>query len=304
MLRVSQGERRRVLRTIQVARYTYADLIALEEAGKGQSGAKDKAQQWLRDAAVDDHWYEYTLELWTGALAQMGFSDAEIAFSGFWSQGDGASFTSNIDFPVLVGVMSNDSIVPQDSIGYDAAQKKELFVPWVFHKIGWTKYHTEPKRRHLLKFHEEGLIDGSVVRTDHHYSHYNTCTLELEMCEEQVLDGDHGGSPAYKSKYRLVREYFDGLVSDVEQLRKELCQAIYNSLEEEYEWRQSDESIMELAVGDGGCVPEFNKFGGFEGWHHDDDTTTHETINITSRLEDALAKMRHRRGRKVGKLNG
>jgi hypothetical protein len=42
-------------------------------------------------------WSGFTIEEAEGNLDTMGFSDAKIMFTGFWSQGDGACFTCNIN---------------------------------------------------------------------------------------------------------------------------------------------------------------------------------------------------------------
>ena len=41
----------------------------------------------------DSSWYEFIIDEYTSALEAIGFSGVEISFSGFWCQGDGASFT-------------------------------------------------------------------------------------------------------------------------------------------------------------------------------------------------------------------
>ena len=43
------------------------------------------------------NWYESVLDWWKEKLEIIGFEDADIRFSGFWSQGDGASFTAHCD---------------------------------------------------------------------------------------------------------------------------------------------------------------------------------------------------------------
>lgn len=42
---------------------------------------------------------KYTLEYFQDALNILGFSDIKIRYSGFWSQGDGASFTARFSVP-------------------------------------------------------------------------------------------------------------------------------------------------------------------------------------------------------------
>ena len=44
-----------------------------------------------------DQWYEFVEEGFVRDLQDKGFLNIEIAFSGFWRQGDGASFTADID---------------------------------------------------------------------------------------------------------------------------------------------------------------------------------------------------------------
>jgi hypothetical protein len=48
-----------------------------------------------RDINVDHDWWEFVYEHTTRVLEILGFSDIEINFSGFSSQGDGASFTAS-----------------------------------------------------------------------------------------------------------------------------------------------------------------------------------------------------------------
>ena len=42
-------------------------------------------------------WYDCEIDSWKEELETLGFIDADIRFSGFGSQGDGASFTAEID---------------------------------------------------------------------------------------------------------------------------------------------------------------------------------------------------------------
>ncbi len=51
-----------------------------------------------RDINVDnDVWCKYIFEQYIDILNSFGFEDVKIFFSGFYSQGDGASFTSSIN---------------------------------------------------------------------------------------------------------------------------------------------------------------------------------------------------------------
>ena len=63
--------------------------------------AKKVAIEDHRDWNVDHEWYQWAIEEYKDSLALAGFLDAEIAFSGFCFQGDGASFTADINIDAL-----------------------------------------------------------------------------------------------------------------------------------------------------------------------------------------------------------
>lgn len=52
-----------------------------------------RVMERYRDINVDHYWWDCTYDYWKSRLARMGVDVEEINFSGFWSQGDGASFT-------------------------------------------------------------------------------------------------------------------------------------------------------------------------------------------------------------------
>lgn len=56
--------------------------------------AKERARNWYREGGLDYDWWEYTIDEWKTELEDMGFDGVDINFSGFSSQGDGASFTA------------------------------------------------------------------------------------------------------------------------------------------------------------------------------------------------------------------
>jgi len=56
--------------------------------------AKQKALQALHDINTDFDWYQYTIDDFVKIMENIGFYDIKISFSGFYSQGDGASFSA------------------------------------------------------------------------------------------------------------------------------------------------------------------------------------------------------------------
>jgi hypothetical protein len=208
--------------------YTFKELLDLNKEGTVVREAVERARTWLGEAATDFGWYSGVKELWKQALDQIGFQKAEIAFSGFWSQGDGASFTANVNIDKLVAFLA-DAIEPQDRI--EVVEGKEQFLPYVVHHLG--KKPTNPKYRRLLAVREH-IQDVAVERTSHHYSHERTCRFTAYLND----DGHYA---------TRVRSLFNSFVEDVERLRLSLCQAIYGMLEDDYWDRTSDEQLLDFA---------------------------------------------------------
>lgn len=64
---------------------------------------KQKAIEKNRYINVDfDDWYDFTIDDWQYKLEKIGFTNSKIYFSGFWSQGDGACFDSDIDLELIL----------------------------------------------------------------------------------------------------------------------------------------------------------------------------------------------------------
>jgi len=82
------------MKTVEVKVYQFNELS--EEA-------KVVALEHYRDINVDHQWWEPINEGIVEEFAeQYGIRVDDIRFSGFWSQGDGASFTGSITDPVLL----------------------------------------------------------------------------------------------------------------------------------------------------------------------------------------------------------
>lgn len=68
-----------------------------------EDSSKARARAWWREASAgDDDFAEFVINEWKEHLEKKGFMEPEISWSGFSSQGDGASFTCKyIDFKLL-----------------------------------------------------------------------------------------------------------------------------------------------------------------------------------------------------------
>jgi hypothetical protein len=182
---------------------------------------KDKAIENHRDTNMDYHgWHECTIDDWKEKLESLGYSDPEIQYSGFWSQGDGASFTSK---QVPLPSTDPDVIEAWDQLTGAAAL------------IG-------------VNITEEisDLAYGKVYRSSHRYSHENTVSVDWEWNDPpfQNIILPEGIAPFVEALHTAVEAYFDGLTETV----RDLCREIYDSLEKEYEYQTSDEAVAESLI--------------------------------------------------------
>lgn len=230
-------------RTITKTVFTFRELLDLAKEGNVTQKAIERARPWLQEAATDFDWYSYVLEFWQQALDQIGFENAEIAFRGFWSQGDGASFTATVSLDKLVAFLA-DTIEGKDTV--DVVEDTEQFLPYIVHLIGGKP--TNPKYRRLLLVRDH-IQDVAVERTSHHYCHERTCRFTASLNDDGHYEDTHKTSDKWMwvSNTPEVRGLFNSFAEDAEALRMRLCKAIYRMLEEDYWERISDEQLLHFA---------------------------------------------------------
>jgi hypothetical protein len=127
--------------------------IELYEFDELPEAVKAKVIERNRDINVDYGWSELTISEWEERLEAQGFENPTISYSGFWSQGDGASF-----------------VCPSvDVVKFLTANKKR------------------GQYKDLLKGLKNGSIEvgASIIRIDHRYSHEYTVRAEVEVLPSQ-----------------------------------------------------------------------------------------------------------------------
>lgn len=218
-------------KTITKTVYTFQELLDACKAKEVTGAAVEKARAWLIEGATSHDWWDFTYEWWAKALSQVGFMEAEIAFSGFWSQGDGASFTckGGVDKNALIEFLTAD-IKPSESVSGDP----EDFRPRIVHDISG-KPNANPRWVDLLVFD----LDLNIARLSNQYSHKRTCTFNAEW------DGGHQLDHLSVSGAASMELLLTSLRGAGEQLRLGLCDAIYKDLEEEYGYRVADAQLIE-----------------------------------------------------------
>lgn len=193
---------RKIVKTV----YSFAELINLNSDSRAVYRARSK----LSEIQTSHDWWDGVYGMWDAILGKMGFHNVEIRFRGFWNQGDGASFTADVNIDELITYLisppanHNLSIEPLESR---------------FKRIG-----------RIVDY-----LDVEVGR-DHgsRYVHENTTSFKID------LGGRYFDHPR-------VDKLIDEFALIVNDLRRQICQAIYEDLEKEYEWLVSDEQLIETA---------------------------------------------------------
>jgi hypothetical protein len=201
---------------------------------------KEEALDLYRDRISDEDTIDWNFE--TAAISndleeEFGLSDVEIKFSGFYSQGDGASFTG------IVTEMSK-------FLGKIDPGVKELL----------------ERSGSMSKFDEAVTI--RFVRASDRYFHENTCQAEIDFDEwnypelftkeRKEVPNPRNSTFSYEEYWFLpfgaAFEYYSGgalrvSISDldkkVEEWRKRECAVIYRKLERIYDDSRSDEYLEE-----------------------------------------------------------
>jgi hypothetical protein len=130
--------------------------------------ARERALTKLAEWATQGEWYEPTLDDAKRMGAILGITADDISFSGFWSQGDGASFVGSYTY----------------AKGAAKAIRREAPEDTVLHGIADTLQAIGRRNGYRLT--------ASVSRRSHHYSHPNTVTVETDGARVESDAGDRG----------------------------------------------------------------------------------------------------------------
>lgn len=165
-----------------------------------------------RDINVDSSWwYQSMFDDWTEQMQARGIIAEDFAFSGFWSQGDGASFCGSIE--VLPFMKAHE---------FD-------------HKYPATYY-----------LAEHGLIHLSLYRQASLYSHEQTISLS-SGCEEHNPYDDEDGMrySVFETMMEESIKEWEAFQNDVINECRTYMRALYGELSKEYDYQTSDEQVWE-----------------------------------------------------------
>lgn len=186
--------------------------------------AKKKAIDNLRDVNTDFEWWDFAYDDFKAFAALFGITlnekrrnnpkstlEPEIYFNGFYSQGSGSSFSASVDAVKFVNAIDTEiwkENYPKETLSF---------------------YAVTPNIRRICK-----LISSDAI--DFH------CWIETGRREASVN---------FKYEYTDIDQYRIGeaiekeLAYLLEDATNELNNWLYKNLETEYEYRSSDEAIIE-----------------------------------------------------------
>ena len=205
--------------------------------------AKEKALEWF-SRTLDYEWWEHTYGCAKEDGADMGFDIEDIRFSGFWSQGDGASWTGRVDLGQFL----------EHHLQEDTPDHHRYFVLQALLDEQWVEKY------------------ANVTRSGFHYVHSNTMRLDstdfsvvdrLDETDEERLQAD---GPLQRADVYQLWQGIDGanLIEDLEEWviekAREFADKIYNDLEQEFDHLTSEESLIESAYANGWRFDESGRF--------------------------------------------
>lgn len=188
---------------------------------------------------IDSWWYEDVIENFKSELEDLGLEDIECNFSGFWSQGDGASFIAKVRdvkkffkeaIKLQPGKWFDYSIPDPNRVKTEIEKQMEDFEE-TFVNLGiW-----EPKVDKLQP--DDFWIN--IERNSSRYYHEFTISADLDV-EEPI----EGRNLDYKQQ-KEFDNWLDRLTDSITEWARKKSRELYSELEAEYDSINSDKSIIE-----------------------------------------------------------
>lgn len=194
--------------------------------------AQQKAREWFCET-LDYEWWEHVYDMAKQDGVERGFDIEDIRFSGFWSQGDGASWTGSVNIKAFL-----DYHLKEDHPDFG---RYFVLQALIAENNGWVERCTNINRRGFHYVHDNMMYLESIS-----YSNLE----DLDADDEERLQEE--GPLQRANIYQLFKGAdIDQLIDSLETWILEEAQAyarqIYKDLESEYDHLTSDESLVEAA---------------------------------------------------------
>lgn len=234
------------------------NLYSFKELKERGGRAYDKAREWLVEG-LHDNWYDFLIDRWSSYLEKRcAISKAEVNFSGFWSQGDGACFHGMVtDFKQFMEGFSKEAVFSSEEL---CGNEKEAF------NLGLIESYPDLYAALCADDSDElGSVD-LVLWHRGHYSHEHSVSFDWgEFPDEHdllhELETGKCDQEQYERWLKASKDYYKMKVELPDALRK-LMRAMYRWLEESYEWHVADEQLIETAEANDYVFYEDGRFAG------------------------------------------
>jgi len=171
--------------------------------------AKEKAIERNRDINIDNtHWHEDVINDATEKLYDDGVEYVEILYSGFNSQGDGASFTGRVRDPKIWLKVIGMENIPEEV---------------------------------------EDLIWAQISRKPSRYYHENSVGLNFQFETDDPIVTCYPFGPEIPMEYNLDQLQRE-IEEKGEKWIKSTCRKIYSDLEKEYDSLTSDDAVEDALI--------------------------------------------------------
>lgn len=179
-------------------------------------------QEWDGKDDIENYWKD--------ELAENGFDDAIINFSGFWCQGDGASFRATINTGFFLKKFKKQTKDKKTKKAINFAWKNDMLDPVIYGERD-RYYH-----KHTVK----------VERNGSEPSYYDIMQDKCEGNEflENCFKAIHGGE-------FYIEFVIDEFIDMIENERLDWCDKIYKELQDDYECQRNREYVVESIEANG-----------------------------------------------------
>ncbi len=174
---------------------------------------RDKLLEKYRDVNVDHEWWGGMYDDLKETMLKRGFAVSDIQFSGFWCQGDGASFC-----------------------GYVCDWKQ------------FAEHYYKDQYPMLHKLLGDGYDYGhtiKLVRDRGLYCHEYMVSAELDLGSFEDYDGDEFIDSVYQVWNVALSMEVQEFEKDFQRTMRDEMRVLYCDLEKEYEYLTSDECVSE-----------------------------------------------------------
>lgn len=156
-------------------------------------------------------WWDGVYERWIEKIENLGFTDVKPRFSGFASQGDGASFTAGVDVQKF---LEANKLCNRFRTVYNLLKEGFSFDTYGF-RLGHLSNH----------YCHEYTVDFDPLEVE--YEFYDFTTKDLQERQQRAI------------------EQAEELTQVIEEKGRQLMRDLYRSLDLEHDYLTSDESVVE-----------------------------------------------------------